>query len=152
MTTLAMAMYQLVHQFPGGSEALSAAMGKAGVDCGASTLRNKVNPNQATHKLNVIELDTLMAITGDYGVIHALCANHGFVAAAVDRDAPACDLAVLELVTRVWRANGDVGKAVDDTLADGVVQHCEVQKVRSEVYRMQAALNTLLIRLEGMAQ
>lgn len=145
--TLAMTVYKTVHDFKGGASALAPVLG-----CGESTLRNKVNPNLATHHLTLEEADKLMAATGDYSILHALNARHGFVGVCADVPDQSCDMAVLELVTKVWRTNGDIGRAVDETLADGRVERCEVRKVRSEVYRMQQALQHLLMRLEGMAQ
>ncbi|WP_028451874.1 phage regulatory CII family protein [Chitinilyticum aquatile] len=145
--SLKLAMYATVHDFKGGAEALAPMLG-----CGVSTLRNKVNPNLDTHHLTVEEADKLMAATGQHWILHALASRHGYVAVPNVENAPASDLAVLELVTKVWRANGDVGAAVDDALSDGKIEPHEVKRVRGEVYRVQAALHELLLRLEGMSE
>lgn len=115
-------------------------------------LRNKVNGNNDTHHLTLVEADRLMAVTNDHRILHALAEKHGHVCVMVDDSVPASDLAVLELVTHVWRANGDVGRAVDDTLADGRVEAHEVVMVRHAIYKVQQAMNAMLIRLEGMAE
>mgnify|MGYP001310932927 CR=1 FL=1 len=49
-------------------------------------------------------------------------------------------------------ANGDVGRAIDDTLADGRVELGEVASVRKAIYKVQAAMTAMLSRLEEMAE
>lgn len=141
------AFYSTVHDAPGGAEALASRMGmRYGV------LLNKANPNNPANVPSLAETDRAMALTGDYRVLHALAENHGHVCVKVDSDAPASDLAVLELVTQVWSANGNVGAAVEATLADGRVEAHEIKHVRAAIYRTQHALLAMLSRLEGMAE
>lgn len=141
------AAYSTVHDYPGGSEALAPRLGMS-----AAVLRNKVNPNNDTHHLTLAEASKLIGITGTASILHALAAQHGYVATAVEADAVVSDLAVLELVTQVWRRNGDVGAAVDETLADGRVELREIARVKEAIYRVQAAMQSMLDRLEGMAE
>lgn len=141
------AAYSTVHDYPGGSEALAPRLGMS-----AAVLRNKVNPNNDTHHLSFAEASRIIGITGDVRMVHALAAQHGLICTSVETHAPASDLAVLELVTQVWRKNGNVGAAVDDTLADGRVEHREIEKVKDSIYRVQVAMQAMLDRLEGMAE
>lgn len=131
----------------GDVEALAARMGvKAGV------LRNKANPNNPANVPSLRDADLAMTFTGNYAVLHALAENHGHVCVKVDADAPAGDLAVLDLVTKVWSANGNIGTAVDEALADHVVERREVAKIRTAIYRTQQAMLAMLARLEEMAE
>jgi hypothetical protein len=66
------AFHQTVHSAPGGCESLAPRMGMS-----APILRNKANPNCITNKPTLDEADRLMALTGDYSVLHALAQNHG---------------------------------------------------------------------------
>jgi hypothetical protein len=141
------AIYQTVHRAAGGVEALAVRMGLR-----VQILRNKANPNSATNYLSPLELDALMELTGDYAVLHALAQNHGHVCLRVDVDSAPSDMAVLELVTKVWSASGEVGAEVHATLADGVVERHEVARVKAAVYRVNHALEQMVLRLEGMAE
>lgn len=140
------AFFHTVYDF-GNVDALAARMGvKAGV------LRNKANPNNPANVPSLRDADLAMTFTGNYAVLHALAENHGHVCIKVTADAPAGDLAVLELVTHVWAANGNVGAAVDATLADGRVELRELKQVRGAIYRTQQAMLAMLARLEEMAE
>lgn len=141
------AFYLTVHAYPGGCESLAPRMGMS-----AAVLRNKANPHSVTNIPSLRDADLAMAITGNCAVLHALAANHSHVCIKVDADAPASDLAVLELVTHVWSANGNVGAAVDAALADGRVERHELSQVRAAIYRTQQAMHAMLARLEEMAE
>lgn len=141
------AFHATVHDYPGGCESLAPRMGMS-----PAVLRNKANPNVVSNHPLLVDADRAMALTGDYRVLHTLAVNHGHVCYRVDADVPASDLAVLELVTHVWSANGNVGAAVEATLADGRVERHEVAKVRGAIYRTQQALLAMLARLEDMAE
>lgn len=141
------AFYQTVHSCLGGAESLAPRM-----NLSAGVLRNKANPNCTTNIPSLEDADRAMAFSGDYRILHALCANHGHVAVRVDAVGSSGDLAVLELITHVWAANGNVGAAVDATLADGRVELRELKNVRAAIYRTQQALLNMLARLEEMAE
>jgi hypothetical protein len=141
------AFHKTVHGAIGGCEALAVRLGMS-----AAILRNKANPHSATNKPMLDDADRVMGITGDHQILHALAANHGFVCIKAPDDATASDMAVLELVTKVWAANGEVGAEVNRTLADGRVEPHEVVRVREAVYRAQRALIEMVERLDGMSE
>jgi hypothetical protein len=141
------AFYYTVHDYKGGAEALAPRMG-----CTAAILRNKADPKKDHNKPMLADADNIMALTGDYRVLHALAANHNHVCIKGDPKGTASDLAILELVTHVWQAEGDVGAAVHTALADGRVDKKEIAKVRGAIYKAQQALNEMLMRLEDMAE
>ncbi|MBT0961691.1 phage regulatory CII family protein [Denitromonas iodatirespirans] len=150
---IADAVYHTVHDYPGGCESLAPRLKTVeGKPMSAGVLRNKANPNSHTNVMGLAEADQIIAVTGDHRILDALEANHGRVGVRVDSDTPASDMAVLELVTHVWCANGDVGKEVERTLADGRVERHEIKRVRAAIYRTQQALNAMLMRLEDMAE
>ncbi len=141
------AFHQTVHGADGGCEALAVRLGMS-----AAILRNKANPNTATNKPMLDDIDRVMGITNDHRILHALAANHGFVCIKVESDVSASDMAVLEVVTRVWSANGSVGAEVHKALADGRVEAHEVARVGEAIYDAQRALLELSSRLNGMAE
>ncbi|MGV7210477.1 phage regulatory CII family protein [Oxalobacteraceae bacterium A2-2] len=132
---------------PGGIETLAVRMG-----LGAQLLRNKVNANVSTNYLNPLELQALLQLTGDMSVLHALAREVGHVCIPIQAEAAASDVAILELVTQVWSASGEVGTEVHATLADGIVEQHEIERVKAAVYRVNRALADMVSRLEGMAE
>jgi cob(I)alamin adenosyltransferase len=141
------AFHKTVHGAPGGCEAIAPRMGLS-----VGILRNKANPNSATNKPTLDEADRLMGITGDCSILDALAANHNRVCVKVEDGASAADMAVLEMITWVWQSNGEVGTEVNHALADGRITRAEVDRVRAAVRRAERALESVVARLEGMAQ
>lgn len=141
------AFHETVHGAPGGCEALAVRLGMS-----AAVLRNKANPNAATNIVGLRDVERVMALTGNFAVLHALAGNHGHVAIKVENDVDASDLAVLEMVALAWAASGEVGREVYATLADGVVEAREVERVKAAAYRVTQAINAMVARLDGMAQ
>ena len=141
------AFHQTVHSAPGGPDAVAPRMNMS-----VGILRNKANPNSQTNKPTLDEADRLMGITGDHAILHALAANHGYVCVRVEEGASAADMAVLEMVTQVWQTNGEVGTEVNQALADGRITLKEVGRVREAVRRAERALESVVARLEGMAE
>lgn len=146
------AMYDTVHDYPGGATALAPRFtSRRTGSMSPGVLSSKVDPNKDTHHLMVLEADRLMSLTGDFRILHALALNHDHVCLPVPRGGNhACDMAILEMVTRVWETHGDVGRAVTGALSDLRIEHHEVEQVRRAVYRVQLALQTMVMRLEGM--
>jgi len=141
------AFHNTVHGAPGGCEAIAPRMGMS-----AAILRNKANPNSATNKPTLDEANRLMGLTGVHDILHALAANHGYVCVRVEEGATAGDMAVLEMITQVWQTNGEVGTEINLALADGSITRAEVERIREKVRRAEHALESVVARLEGMAQ
>jgi hypothetical protein len=115
-------------------------------------MRNKANPNSGTNYFAPGELDMLLALTGDHSILHALARNHGYVCVKVEHDVTPSDMALLEMLAKAVAANGEVGAELYATLADGVVEEREVQRVEEAAYRAKAALTTMVNRLKGMVE
>lgn len=141
------AAHATVHDYPGGSESLAPRMGMRG-----SILRNKVNGNCDTNHLTLLDADKMMSITGDHRILESLAQQHGYVVVPVAFDSPSSDMAILELVTHVWRHNGDVGRAVDDALSDGRITKRELEDIKQTIHRVEQAMHTMLARITEMAE
>ena len=61
-------------------------------------------------------------------------------------------MAILELVTHVWRHNGDVGRSVDDALADGRITMRELEDIKQSIHRVEQAMHTMLARIQQIAE
>lgn len=146
------AFYGTVHDVPGGCDALALRLTQAGYRISGAVLRNKANPNSASNVPTLADVDHVMGITGDYRVLHALAGNHGHVCIRIDSEAQPCDLAVLEMVTHVWRSHGDVGMAVDQALADHKIEPHELADINEAIYKHEQALHALKARLKALVQ
>lgn len=118
-----------------------------------AVLRNKANPNFEHNKPTLADVDTVMALSGNYAVLHALALNHGHVCVAMgEAGAAPTEAAIIEAFAHVWMASGQVGAEMHATLADGRVEPHEVARVEKAVYTTVQALHALVNRLKGMVQ
>lgn len=126
------AAYDTVHQYRGGSEALAPRMGMS-----AATLRGKVNPNTDRNLLSLQEADTLMGRTGDFRILHALCAEHGFVAQRVD--APASGTLITALLSAA-AAKGDLAELISEAMSDNRISPNEADAISRACAQVMAAI------------
>ncbi|HEP1207020.1 TPA: phage regulatory CII family protein [Stenotrophomonas maltophilia] len=138
------AAYDTVHQYRGGSEALAPRMGMS-----AATLRGKVNPNTDRNLLSLQEADTLMARTGDYRILHALCAEHGFIAQRVD--APESGSLITALLSAA-AAKGDLAELVSEAMADNRITPNEADAIARACQQVMAALVQVSQHAEAAAE
>ncbi len=129
------AAYDTVHQYPGGSVALAPRMGISD-----AVLRAKVNPNTDRNRLAVEEADELMGKSGDYRILHALAATHGFVAIKVD------DPEIGTLTNAMFestKAKGGLAGLVLESLADGRITPNEADEIVRKVVAAIQALSSV---------
>lgn len=152
MSELRQAVWRAAKGFKGGIGALAEALSTPEHKVNAQTLRNRLSGNDR-HDLDLAMAEEIIDLCDSDALAHAEAMRRGgvFIKAPADGGS-ASDMAVLELIARVWRSGGDVGKAVEDTLADHRVEKFEVAKVRTAVYAQQAALIALVQRMEEMAE
>lgn len=151
MSELRAAVWRATQGYKGGIEAIAKQLSTAHHTVNAQILRNQVSGN-LRHNLSIATAESIVDLCNSDELAHAAAQQRGGVFIKLPEDGVhASDLAVLELVTQVWRANGDVGLAVDETLADGKVESAEIAKVRKAIYRTQQAMSAMLHRLEDMA-
>jgi len=152
MSDLRLAVHRAARGFKGGIEALAAAMSSPEHAVKPQILRNQLAGNER-HGLHLETAEAIVDLCDSDELAHAAAQQRGGVFLKLpDVDTASGDLAVLEMITHVWRAGGEVGRAVDETLADHVVEVSEVAKVRQAIYRQQQTLMAMLARLEEMAQ
>lgn len=119
------AAYDTVHQYPGGSVALAPRM-----SISDAVLRAKVNPNTDRNRLALEEADELMGKTGDYRILHALAATHGFVAVKVDAPEIGC---LTSAMFEAAKAKGGLAALLLEILVDGEVTQNEAERVTRKV-------------------
>jgi len=135
-----------------GIEGLATAMSSPQNKVNATILRNQLIGGER-HHLGIDRAEMIIDLVDSDELAHAAALQRGGVFLKMpDVDSGSCDLAVLEMITHVWRAGGEVGRAVDDALADHVVDRAEVANIRQAIYRQQQTLMAMLSRLESMAE
>jgi hypothetical protein len=138
------AAYDTVHQHAGGSVALAPRMGMSD-----ATLRGKVNPNNDRNLLSLQEADTLMARTGDFRILHALCAEHGFVAQRVE--APESGSLIGSLLTAA-AGHGGLAELISNAMADARISPNEADAISRACAQVMAALVKVSQHAEAAAE
>lgn len=152
MSLLRSAVHRAALQCRLGIEGLASAMSSPEAKVNAGVLRNQLTGNER-HHLPIERAEMIMDLADSDELAHAAAQQRGGVFIKMpDVDAASGDLAVLEMITHVWRAGGEVGRAVDEALADHVVERAELAKIRQAIYRQQQTLMAMLSRLEEMAE
>lgn len=152
MSSLRSAVHRAALSSKLGIEGLAAAMSSPETKVNAAILRNQLTGNDR-HHLPIDRAEMIVDLTDSDELAHAAAQQRGGVFVKLpSSESAAGDYAVLEMITHVWRAGGEVGKAVDEALADHVVEFSEVARVRQAIYRQQQTLMAMLSRLEQMAQ
>ena len=147
--TLQQAIYHAVHDFqPGGLPAVAAVYG-----WNPATLRNKISPTVATHKVSAEEVEQILELTRDPRIITALLHPNGavwhwedeVVADPADLDVLGCGSAVFN------RASAAVDELVA-SLDDGKVSDDEMARIKQRSYELRQALVKLEKAAEGFAE
>lgn len=137
------AAYKVAHAYPGGTEALGP---RAGIN--AAVLRNKVNPNTATHHLTLEEAVRLTDLTGDTAMLQAWAAHAGFALQRLDAQPESAASIVMRLL-QVTARHGDLSSAYADALADNVVTPNECKHLGELVRQLQSAAVQLQAAVEA---
>ncbi len=126
------AAYDTVHEYPGGSEPLAKRM-----DMSGATLRGKVNPNNDRNLLSLQEADALMGKTGDFRILHAMAAEHGFVVQRVDT--PESGTLICALLA-ASAAKGDLAEIVSKAMTDRQISPNEAAEIARACAAVQARI------------
>lgn len=131
--SLELACYHAVHDYPGQVKAVAAVFGWR-----ASTLQNKLNPTQSTHKLTAHEAQQILDLTRDGRIVDALCAPMGITWLEQAKiDAPAGDLSMLERSNDLLMASTALINEIVSALDDGVIDKDEWQRIKKRAYELQ---------------
>jgi hypothetical protein len=132
-TTLSLeqACYSAVHDYPGGVGAVAATYGLV-----PSTLQNKLNPTQNTHKLNASEVEQILELTKDPRILDAMCARVGAVWLDLGSMGGGSDMAMLDNITTLVTRVGELSTKVQNSLEDGRVDASELKGLETAVLRL----------------
>lgn len=124
------AAHKTVHAYPGGSESLAPRIGMS-----PAVLRNKVNPNNVTHHLTLVEASEIMGVTGNDSVLHALAAEHGYTLTKVEATSSGSLIGALLAASG---AKGDLADLIADAMADQRITPNEASAIAHHCSRLQA--------------
>jgi hypothetical protein len=141
------AAYAVAHDYPGGTESLAPRIPMPG-----AVLRNKVNANNTTHHLSLAEAFRMTDLTDDERILEAWARHRGKILIEMPEPENCADADVIELMAKTWETNGDIGREVNQTFADGRVEAHEVRRVKDRVWDHIRTLFGLVGRIEGMAE
>jgi len=118
----------------------------------AALLRNKVNPNQSINHLTLAEAVRMSVVSNDKRIAIAFARELGLTCLEVPEPENCADADVIELMAKTWETNGEIGREVNKTFEDGVVEQHEVRRVKDRVWDHIRTLFGLVGRIEGMAE
>ena len=139
--------HAVAHEYDGGCESLAPRMG-----VGAQVLRNKVNPNIATHHLTLAEAVRMSDLANDYRILETWAQQVGMALVKIPLPEDCADAEVVELMAKSLGSLGDVGAEIVKTLEDGRVERHEAEKVNDRAFAHITTVVSLTSRVAGMAE
>jgi hypothetical protein len=139
--------HAVAHEYDGGCESLAPRMGVS-----AQVLRNKVNPNIATHHLTLAEALRMSDLANDRRILETWARHLGMALIEVPHADNCADSDVIEMMSESMKTFGDIGNEITRTFEDGRVEQHEVRRVRDAIWSHLSKLFGLSNRIEGMAE
>lgn len=136
MNSVIDAAYLTAHEYPGGVPALAVRMKAKS----AAVLSHKLNPNNSDNHLSLTDLMTMMAMTNDHRVLHAMCMELGYMALPLPTVE---DETTAEAIVETCEKFADYLKSVTTTMADNKVTKTELRNVRKNLGTMVAQAGKL---------
>jgi len=131
------AAYNVVHDYPGGSQSLAPRLGKS-----ATTLSHEVSAT-GTAKLGLLDAEKITDLTGDLRILTAFATNAGQMLVPLP---PATDLFSDDCMLRLGdaaREFGELCREVGTDLADGSISDNELDRVDTVSGKLIASLHAL---------
>jgi hypothetical protein len=145
------AAHAVAHDFPHNTDTLASLMGLTS----GAILRNKVVLNRTAENRNhltLAEAVRMTEITNDHRILEAWARELGMALIEMPQAESCADADVIELMAKTWETNGEIGREVNKTFEDGVVEQHEVKRVKDRVWDHIRTLFGLVGRIEGMAE
>lgn len=138
-------VYRVVHGYPGGVPAMAARMAIS-----KHVLQNKVNPNNHTHHTNEEELEQIQAYADSDEIAKEFALQRGMICIRMPTFDGVPDAELLDLFLTLDKERGDLARAVQKSLADGVIDPKEFQHIDEQFREYMAASAELMSRLSSM--
>lgn len=135
------ALYNLARRYPGGVDAIAHRLGIS-----SAVLRSKLRKQVSTHHTNLDEFSDILEkceeakVDGWQLPLRALCWRHGHVAIEMPSGASRSDDALMSLVCKAFKENGDVADRISRALSDDRITKDELTELDKEIEEAIAAL------------
>lgn len=139
------AIYDVVHDHPGGATKLSAL-----VNMNAGTLSNKANPGMEYHQLTVKEAVAIQFARQDFRILAAEAAALGFAIVRLGDFDGVPDLEILTAYANYHSSIGLTATCIAETLEDQKVTRSEFERVRREFFNAASTGLEFLKRMEAL--
>lgn len=141
---VSMAAFRLVHDWPGGANALGPVVGKSG-----ATLSHEVSPSYPTAKLGLLDAVKLSGWTGDRQVLNAFAAELGCMVVPLAASVPGAESAAARIAT-LAREFGELMGACAAGLADGQISDNERERIEREGGELLGAVQAVLAEVRAI--
>jgi hypothetical protein len=143
MSQLQAAVFDLIHDYPGGTYAAAQRLGKA-----ETTIRHEAKPPPGGFaKAGLLDVNKLMHSSNDLRVLYALCEEHGGVFIPMPQVDPIAGEDVRSAMARLGglaKEFGDVMTECSAALADGRVSDNELHRVERQWRELVASGSQLV--------
>ena len=129
------ALHRSARRAPGGISGIARRLGKR-----EKTLLNKLDPSDDTHQPTLGEFVAILSVTGDLQPLHELAALFGVSLSTRSKDRGP---SVAQAVMRSMAEHGDVVRAVEMALRDGVISDDERAAILREIFELRHAMTVL---------
>ena len=137
------AAHRIGHEYPGGAVALAHRMG-----INPTVFNSKLNPNNTTHHLTLVEAQRMQQLTGRTDILEAMASELGYVIMHRPGTVDGCDIP--SAPRRSLVEFGDWMREVDAALTDGKVTLNEVRAIERELVQMIGQAQVLTACLSEM--
>ena len=136
------AAHLIGHDYPGGAGALAQRMG-----IGHVVFNNKINPNNTTHHLTLVESLRMQQLAARFDVLFAMAEACGFICLPMPEAHPE---AIATEITTLCREFGEYVAQVASAVEDGRITGNELKTTERELADLIAAANNLQAHLGAM--
>ena len=147
MDKLDRAIYDTVHGYPGGVQAVANRTGE-----NAGTLFNRVDPAQERHHPTVRGLLSWMLTADDYQALFALASACHFGCYHLGDFSDCSDMELLDLVLNLSDRRGRLDQIIKEAFADNVLTAKEFQRIDKAMDNAIRANLELKTRLKALVQ
>lgn len=144
--SIELALHRLVYDYKGGVDELARLWGLS-----PATVRCMANPNDPTHGWPLNRFREAMHTTGDLRPLESLCQEFDGVLLRMPKSADKSLDELMASLVKLSREFGDVPRTIEEAGADSHWTRAEVDRIRREVYELQAAAAVVLQHIERLA-
>lgn len=137
------AAHLIGHDFPGGAGALAMRLG-----IGHIVFNNKLNPNNTTHHLTLVEALRMQEMAGRYDILFAMAEACGFVCIPAEQTIATQN--VDREIAKLCKESGEYIAAASAAAEDGRITSAEIKQCERELSHLLNQAQTLQKLINSM--